>query len=558
METKQHRKGYRTMSKYITKIFDFIDYYRIIWFALLGCLFYSIQYTYLYYISITDISKDVKWFYELIAVITPFLGIFLWLLLFIRSITNQRYKKITKRKSFFADRNKYRKTYGELVKFYKNADITALDTKNLPEVKWNQYSGLVFGKTGKYLIGFTSDGNGIVSFVWGTPGVGKTVSVIIPSARQWGLKYNKRTNSYAQEGACMVLDLKGDIYEANKNIRRIKRFSMIDIKNSYHFDPLVNIRRMKEEDRAEALDNLAITVIPPEKDDNGTYFVDVAREFFTGIFLFCLHKDINISFAKVCELISQNSYIYWGGIIENSKYALSMRYTNKYKDENPKNVGGGYNKLAKIARSFVNPTLQTLLQNDDHCISPADLEDCIDVYIQVDPNKIKLYENIITMIFQEFMSAALYRKIGQNPPICFIIDEFGQLPMMPVIEQSAALMRAYNCSLLLCCQSLAMIDQHYGTEGRKILMDCAKCHCFLSLMEPDTRDWATRLIGKRKILKVNYSEQRNNGTSTGSTVIEAEEDIMPQNQFGILPDNHDVMICLNGKYIKASTNYYLE
>ena len=55
-----------------------------------------------------------------------------------------------------------------------------------------------------------------------------------------------------------------------------------------------------------------------------------------------------------------------------------------------------------------------------------------------------LYAPVIGMIYQDFLSNALYRKIGQTgqtPPIAYIIDEFGQIPAMPVIEQSAALLR---------------------------------------------------------------------------------------------------------------------
>lgn len=542
----------------IDRISDIIIYYKIIPFTLSFIIFQTFLYVYFTYINLGYVSEKSEWIHQLIAMALFFGGTILWLYIFIEIIMNLKYKRLTHRKSLFADRTKFKKTYSELVSFYKRANITAIDVNKLPIAKWYETNGLIYGKINDKLIYFKPEKNGIVSCVWGTPGDGKTTTVVIPSSRQFGLEYDRANKQYIQMGSCMVLDCKGDIFEANKDYRRIKRFSMTNPQNSYHFDPLVNIRPMNDEERCEALDNLAFTVIPDEKGDNGIYFTDVAREFFTGIFLYCLHMDNNISFVDICDLVAQKSYTEWGAIIEKSGYTPSMRYTNKYKDENPRNVGGGYNKLSKIARTFVNPTLRILLNNDEHCISPADLENCNDVYIQVDPNKIELYKNIITMIFNEFMSAALYRNIGQTPPICYIIDEFGQLPKMPVIEQSAALMRAYNCSIMLCCQSLAMVDQHYGTEGRKILMDCAKCHCFLSLMEPDTRDWATRLIGKKKVLRRSDSEHRSNEISSGISISEAEEDIMPQNQFGTLPDEHEVMIYYKGKYIRATTTYYLE
>ena len=154
----------------------------------------------------------------------------------------------------------------------------------------------------------------------------------------------------------------------------------------------------------------------------------------------------------------------------------------------------------------------------------------------------ELMAPVIAMIYQTFMSAMLYRHESQNPPIAFIIDEFGQLPEMPVISQSAALLRAYNCSLLLSCQSLAMIEKHYGIAGRKLLMDCTKVHCFLSIMDPDTRDWASRLFGTRKVLKLSTSEQISDHSSSGRSVAEAIEPIFAPDDFGNLPNKKTVAI----------------
>lgn len=71
-----------------------------------------------------------------------------------------------------------------------------------------------------------------------------------------------------------------------------------------------------------------------------------------------------------------------------------------------------------------------------------------------------------------------------------------------------------------------MIEKHYGTAGRKLLMDCTKAHCFLSIMDPDTRDWASRLIGTKKCLKVSNSEQNQKDGTSGISVTETREKSM--------------------------------
>lgn len=242
-----------------------------------------------------------------------------------------------------------------------------------------------------------------------------------------------------QCGAVMVTDLKGDIYAANKDYRKIKRFSTINWKESAHYDPLVNARKMSVNDRAIFLENLAITIIPDDGSADSKYFTDGARDFFTGICLYLMNQNINISFPEIIQQIVIGNYSKWVIEIMKSSDRSAQAYTNHFYGENEKNVSGTYSKLVSSTRLFGTEIMQTLLKNDNNCISPDDLENCIDIYIQLDPNKMALYAPVIGMIYQDFLSNALYRKIGQTgqtgqtPPIAYIIDEFGQIPAMPVI-----------------------------------------------------------------------------------------------------------------------------
>ena len=174
--------------------------------------------------------------------------------------------------------------------------------------------------------------------VWGAPGDGKTTSTIITSCRQFGLKKNS-SGKWTQQGAVMVTDLKGDIYEANKKYRNIKRFSTIHWQDSAHYDPLVDIRKMeKASDRAIALENLAITIIPEEHGADSKYFVDGARDFFTGISLYLINKNINISFPAIIEEIVIGNYSKWVLEIMKSEDKTAQAYTNHFFGENEKNV----------------------------------------------------------------------------------------------------------------------------------------------------------------------------------------------------------------------------
>lgn len=534
-----------------------IKYYNLIFHAIFAFVLYLGRgYAFKLFCMITQVTEQDRFFYKLYEITVPLILLAIWILVFL-SLTRENAYKYKTGRSYIYDSRHYKRTYFELIDYFQDADPMKMDISSLPTMNWKESSGLIFGKYKNRLISYEPGKNGISAMIWGAPGDGKTTSTIITSCRQFGLKRNA-AGKFVQKGAVMVTDLKGDIYEANKKYRRIKRFSTIHWKESAHYDPLVDARKMNRNERAIFLENLAITIIPDEGGADSKYFVDGARDFFTGISLYLLNKDTYISFPAIIEEIVVGNYSKWVLEIMKSDDKSAQAYTNHFYGENEKNVSGTYSKLVSCSRLFSTDIMKTLLTNDDNVISPADLENCVDIYIQIDPNQITLMGPLIAMLYQAFMSAMLYRKEGQDPPIAFVMDEFGQIPAMPVIAQSAALMRAYNCSLLFSCQSLAMIENHYGIAGRKLLMDCVKVNCFLSIMDPDTRDWASRLIGTRKVLKVSNNEQQTQNGSTGRSISEAREKIFEPEVFGDLPNTDELIIYYKGKYIKAEKTYYFK
>lgn len=536
--------------KNITKL---LPKHNLTYILALAALLFSFRKLALIYVDYAIGSPMITFLFNICITI---IFILMWAAISLFSIAETVYTKKTGR-NFWYDRRHYPRSYIELLTFFQDADPARMDESTLPEKHWQESSGLIFGKVGSRLISYEPGKDGIVAMVWGAPGDGKTTSTIIPSCRQFGLV--KDSSGYpVQQGAVMVTDLKGDIYEANRDYRNIKRFSTIFWRDSAHYDPLGEARKKQGSDRAVFLENLALVLIPDESQAESKYFTDGARDFFTGITLYLLNQNIHISFPAIVEQIVTGNYAKWVREIMESKDTLSQAYTNHFYGENEKNVSGTYSKLVSSVRLFSSDMMKVLLNNDGNSISPADLENCIDIYVQIDPNQIVLMGPLIALIYQDFMSSMLYRIPGQQPPVAFIIDEFGQLPPMPVISQSAALLRAYNASLMFSCQSLSMLEEHYGLAGRKLLMDCVKVNCFLSIMDPDTRDWASRLIGTRKILKLSNSLHEGEQISTGNSITEDRERIFEPEAFGNLPNEDAIIIYYKGKYIKAEKTYFFK
>lgn len=102
-----------------------------------------------------------------------------------------------------------------------------------------------------------------------------------------------------------------------------------------------------------------------------------------------------------------------------------------YYGTNETNVSGCYNTACVAVRTFNAGELNTLLDRAENTLSPQDLEDGYDIYIELPQDKIKKYAKISSIMIQTFMTSFLRRPDSSSGekarPIIFLLDEFPQL-----------------------------------------------------------------------------------------------------------------------------------
>jgi hypothetical protein len=509
---------------------------------------------------------------ELIPKCIKIIIVCLWIYIVFFQIREKQYHAVTGR-SYSADHGKYHLYYGELVSYFKEADILNLNIEDLPKKPWNKSSGIVLGKKNGHLISFetiSQNGkkvrDGVVAFIWGGPGTGKTAGPITCSCLQFGMNYVG--NIPTQTGSVMCLDLKGEIYDKTKKSRNIKCWSTINPDISYTYDPLRRARSLSKDEVSEYIEELVLTLIDADEGTNSdsNYFLTGARAFLTGLIIYFFTMEPNIQFPDIIEKILMWDYKNAVITIKDSSVSEAQKYTNQFYGQNEKNCAGCWGAMIDKIRIYSSNRMKRLLRSSDHEIKFEDLDKGgTDIYIQISHNEVTLFRNVIAMLFNDFMGQGMLRDLTSTdlPPICYILDEFGQLPKLPVLASSAALMRGYNCSILICCQSLAMIDKHYTPEGRKELIDCSKLHSFLSIQDPDTALWASKLIGTKKVYKTSSSQQYAENQSASRSITEERINVIEPEQFSDLshpedPEHDRQMIKFFGKYCLADKNYYFK
>lgn len=556
-----------------------LKYYSVIYFIVLALILY-VSYPLIFNFACKALDmNEYGIFYKIYELFIPIALAFLWFFIVFSYCRSQRYRYLTGGRSYGKDSGSYKRSYFELVEYFKDNTKSKMDEESLPNISWKNAEGIILGRAKNgHLFHIPSGKDGKNYFIFGLPSSGKTAGPILCSALRWGMhrplsKENKKT-----DGSVFCIDLKNDIWNVTHKYRKIKRFNLMDPKHSCHFNPLAGIEKLTIDERCNFIENLGFNIIPEATGGEGRYFKDTAEDYFNGIALYLLDKNINTSFPQIIDAILQGNCIDWVKTVmtdgcEESKRRLASKF-----GENEKNLSGGYSLLAQSCRKFASKTLFFLLDNkpEYEYISNQTLEDGYDVYVQLDQAEIANYSALLSMIVQSFLNGFIQRE--RNPkagrladgtlrPVAFILDEFAQLSTLKYESLATAFMtlRSRNISIVCALQSRSSITEMFHSENACMsLIDCVTTFCFLSIQEVATRKWASDLIGTHKVLKISNSLNNNaQGTqNSGRSVSEAREPIIFPEEFGNLKDDankkDEIIIYSQGKYLRADKQYYFK
>lgn len=464
------------------------------------------------------------------------------------------YRDVTDGRDCLEDMRDTGRTYWQLIKYYRDANPYKMDISEFSTGSWKEKEGVVLGRVGNRTIrrsAFVKGGEGNNYALYALPGDGKTTCQIIPTALRFG-------------GSVLAIDIKGDILHAAHNKRKIKLFAPDDPVISCHYNPLADIKNMTMMERRMFLEQMAEVIVVEDKESK--YWHETARALFIGIALYCIDWNANTTLPQISKEVLKGNAIDWVTKIRDSECEDAQDYTNGFYGSNEKNLSGAYATLAAAVRSFASGNLGELLTESGDMISPDLLYEGYDIYIEIPQDKISVYSPVSSILLNAFLFSFMKRpdiSCGKRiRPVLMMLDEFPQLSM-PYDYLSAALstLRSKGVSIFLCQQSIAQLQEKYGGNGFRAITDCVQNISIMSLQDPASREWAQKLIGSRKVLKMSTSSGGGtmNETSQGSASLNAQEawePIFRAEDFGNL-GNH-VVIYMRGKYVIAEKTPWFE
>lgn len=561
----------------------YIHYYSLVFYLLYAVLFFFAEPYVLKLFRLLTKTPNRNLMDGLYVYAVPILLILLWCYIVFTGLRSDRYRLLTGR-SFDRDSTKYKRTYGELVEYFKDSDPYRMDPETLTNASWKDAEGMILGraKNGR-LFNVPSGKDGKNYFIFGLPSSGKTAGPIICSCLRFGMDHEISTENKETFGSVFCIDLKNDIWKVTHKYRNIKRFNLMDPTNSCHYNPFAGIEKLSIDDRCNFIENIGFNIIPAATGGDNKYFSDTAYDFFNGIALYLIDKQLKdngtiIGFPEVIKAVLAGNAVEWVKKVAASDCVEAKRRLQNKWGENEKNLAGGYSLLAQSCRKFASEKLFFLLGNDPQYeyISVQTLEDGYDCYVQLDQAEISNYAALLSMIVQGFLNGFIQRENNPNAgrladctlrPVLMCLDEFAQLSTLKYETVASAFMtlRSKNVSIACAMQSRSSISKMFNSENACMsLIDCVTTFCFLSIQEVQTREWASKLIGCKKVLRISnsLSNGANGSKNIGKSVQEAIEPIFQPADFGNLIDREngrdEIIIYSQGKYIKADKQYYFQ
>jgi type IV secretory pathway TraG/TraD family ATPase VirD4 len=114
-----------------------------------------------------------------------------------------------------------------------------------------------------------------------------------------------------------------------------------------------------------------------------------------------------------------------------------------------------------------------------------------------DPSRLGL---IISIFYSQLFRHLLSTKLAPSDlGIMAILEEFGNLSVIPNFESVIALIRSKRVGLALVCQDLHQIHSLYKSNANTIISNCSSILAYPGIKDPATLNYLTKLLGRTTI-----------------------------------------------------------
>lgn len=370
--------------------------------------------------------------------------------------------------------------------------------------------------------------------VFGGSGSGKSTGIAMPTFSTW-------------KGTIFTFDFKGELLERARNQQREMKILFLcdDIDGEYYYDPFCRLRDGGEERLVQNARELAYAIIPLSDGSQEPFWPKSARNVLTGVLVYYFHLGVGFIEAMILtattplkELLEKirtdrrAAACVTPDLAESSKLLVS--------------VSAELNTHISIFAS--DPVVQNALSpvGDDSKL-PIYWEDLEkrDILVRIDQSQIEEWGSVIRLLLVQLTSTLRRRpekyssESADIKPTLLLLDEFPQYGKVEEITSSMKILRSKKVSITLFCQSLADLDQTYGKDTRRTIMDNCPYKVILNACDAETQQYFSDLTGTIPTIQSSIAaslDEEGSATSYNTNIHDAREPLLYPHEFATLSD----------------------
>lgn len=348
----------------------------------------------------------------------------------------------------------------------------------------NIEGGVVIGSLNNNLIIKTPEQSGNV-LVIGAPGKGKSVNVIIPTLLNW-------------KGSSIVIDIKREIYAYTHNVQEGKgRVIVFDPEQGGHsYDPV------KECTTVDSCQFLARTIVPTPPNTSDPMWTQNAQNILAAA-CYEANKE-GKTLPDIAERILMTESEVLISELTQSKYREVQLLSSSVKGTPEKTLGGVFTELkSKMVLFATDPNIRQALSKSEW--TAEDLEEGATIYLRVSERQIETYKQVWNLIIVQIIRHLASRPEHKNPPVLLSLDELARLGKVEGYADALTTLRSKGVTIVTAIQSLAQLQEHYGKDVTRKIMDTNSYKLVLSAADNETQKVFSDLAGKDEIKKKSAS-----------------------------------------------------
>ena len=375
-------------------------------------------------------------------------------------------------------------------------------------------SGLVFGK-----FGTPQKKNRTGRFVSGTYDQFPHALVVAPTRSGKGVGY-VIPNTLLFPGSCVVMDVKGEIFEATSRHRqaqgdRVFRFAPFDFENPTHrYNPLERIVAIADTDkRFTELSKLASYFLLPMNEKGGaTDFLPGARQLFVAAGMLAIERN-KATISEIARILlgSGDKEVAFAQFAREVRHEQSARIFLNFSGFSDRTLSSYVSVLEGTGLGlWNNPRIEKVTNANDFSWDEIRRRPHA-IYIVANSDDIPTLAPLLRLMFGELI-ATMRARIPDPKlepwPVQIILDEFDQLGHMPIIVQSLKQLAGHGVRVSIITQSVPGLESIYTENERLSIESAAGMKLYIAPNEKKTAAEVSEALGKttRLFLSDSYSQ----------------------------------------------------